>query len=450
MWYLQVLRKQILIIVVFYICRTEQFSSKANDNRTQCLHTILAQVFGDKIVQYMTFKKWKPPTSLPYMTANYENLIYFHNVAIEGNLVEMEKVINKVGYDGNIFLVTSNNVTVNHSDILVDTWLKYRTKLAFLIFSNETTDLITNIYHEAHLFCPNMEYKVIKNVCSDTPNVLTMKIPIENFCTLKISYVNVHPFVNDVRKSFKGGIMVSWVRTFGEIRRFTVNFVRDNQVYQSEFLNNGSFHKLVGDLVARKQDVAIGQLFMNSSDQYPVDFGPVIYMDRIGFIHRKLNRISDYKKMIVVFDKRVWSYIAIIFSIVVPIYFVLNYFVDNNMLTPTVVMTDIFRLGLGSSIPITPNSFSLRILFVAFCLFSITITSTYLGKLSEIFTNPPTDLQEDIWEHGVRVHISFIVDRLSLISYYVRLRNDQRQQKGAGNSIVNKSDQELLRMVSVR
>lgn len=415
--------------------------------RTQCLQRILNYVFGNNNILYINFKEWSLLNNQAVIFDKYDQDLPYQNIAMRTRNLDMEKLISEFGYDKNVLLITNETVT-NSRIIFLQTWFKYRTKVAIITFSSQTDQLVTNIHSRSTSFCPNMIYEEVRNICSKTPNAIKKKISAKRYCKLKVSYVKVHPFVNSIEKSKKEGIMVSWMRTFGEIRGFKVKFIKDNHIYQSEFLNNGTFHKLIADLVTGKQDVAIGQLFMNSSEEYPVDFGTVIYKDWIGFIHRKFLKISNFKRMFVVFNKNVWYCLTITFCIVVPIYYLVNYLMENIKLVPSVVLTDIFRVSLGSSIPLIPKSFSLRILFASFCMFGLTMNSLYVGKLIEVFTNPPSDLEEDLFGHGVRVHISYFIDRITCMSYNVYKRSDSRQHKAAGNSVVNQSDQELLKMVS--
>lgn len=440
--------KIVIMITLFQNYNEGKILPRHIDNRTSCFYSILTKTFGSTSIGFINLKSRMSPENLVVIMDKYYSKLTIHNIVIS-NMVNIKKYIKHFGYDKKILIITSNITNVSCKILLLDSWFKYRTQIAFAIFNGNTVDIFSNINLKMYNFCPNMGYVEHTNVCSNLSNSLHKKISSKKYCILKVSYVKVHPFVNDVREMSNGGIMVSWMRTFGEIRSIEMDFVKDNSIYQNEFLNNGTFHKLISDLQKHNHDVAIGHLFMNSSDATPVEFGPVIYMDGLGFIHRKLQTVSEYKKMIMVFDRKVWGYFVLTFCIIIPIYYFLNCILEKNLLLPSVVMIDIIRLFLGSSIPIIPNSSCLRIVFAVICIFAITMNTTYLSKLSEIFTNPPRDLEEDIWDHGVRVHISWIIERLTIISYYVNKRDDQRQQKNAGNSIQNKTVQELLRMVCI-
>lgn len=391
-------------------------------DKSQCVRKILKEVFDRKLIQYYDFEDFLLADNQVVIFDNFDHRFAYTDIAVVIEVHEIESIINKIGFDKNVLLIAFNESIINHTELLLKTWFKYRTKLAIASLSNQKDILVTNTYVKNYAICPNMNYKVIQNICSSSPKVTSKSISAKKFCILNISYIKVSPFVTQIAVNKKEGIMVSWMQTFGKVRGFDIHFL-DNNKYQNEFVNNGSFHKLIADLVKRKLDVAIGHLFINSSEEYPVDFGPVIYMDKIGILHRKLNKISNFKKMIVVFDKGVWIYLITTYIIVIPIYYLLNYLLENHVLLPSVVMTDIFRLSVGSAIPFIPKSFPLRILFTCFCMFGITLNSVYMGKLTDVFTNPPTDFKEDIWDHGVRVHISYIIERLSCISYFSNKRD---------------------------
>lgn len=416
---------------------------------TTCIHSLLREVFAKDTVQYINAENWMIPQDQVTVSGEYIKNTPYSNFVFVMNDSKLEDVFHQFGYDKRIFVIARIPSKVNYKDFFLKAWLKYRTKLAFLLFLEKTVDFITNIYIKNYEFCPYMFYKETKNVCSHSMTTRSVKFSIKNYCNLRISYVNVHPFVNSVSNSEKGGIMVSWMRTFGAIRKFKIDFVRDSSLYMEEFLNIGTFRKLVAALIENKEDVAIGHLFMNSSDDYPVDFGPIIYNDKLGFIHRKFQKISDFNRMIVVFDKDVWYYLASTFCIVVPVYYYFYNSMEAEKMPASIAFSDIFRLSIGSSVHLIPKSLPLRIIFATFCLFGITFSSTYLGKLSAIFMNPPIDKKEDIYGHGVRIHISYIMETLTNISMHVRSRNDVRFRKRGGSSLTNKTVQELLKIVSI-
>lgn len=436
-------------VAIFFVLFQKLYSKPTVfeiEDKSQCVQKILKRVFSATLVQYHNLDDWVLRDNQVLILDKLDHPFACANIAMILTEHQLESVINNVGYDRNVLLIIFDQNKINRTEILLKTWFKYRTKLAIASLSNGSFTLITNIYVKHYEFCPNMNYQIIENICSGSTQVTTKTISANYYCTLNISHTKVSPFVNEITSTRKKGIMVSWMLTFAQLRGFTLNFI-DNYEYQNEFINNGSFHKLIADLVKRKLDVAIGHLFMNSSEEYPVDFGPVIYTDKVGFVHRKLNKISNFRKMIVVFDKDVWIYLIATYIIMVPIYYLLNYLVENVLLN-SVSLTDIFRLSIGSAIPYVPNSVPVRTLFISFCMLGITLNSIYTGKLTDIFINPPTDFNEDIWDHGVRVHISYIMERLSCISYYSFRRGDLRHRKDAGNAIVNKTDQELLKLVS--
>lgn len=439
-------RQIIAISVIFLLHSNARISEKVDTSLFKCVQKVISHTFNTDTIQYVNLQGFISSQN-PYLVfRDYVNNFQFQNIIVQlFDDVELPDIIKNVGFDKRVLIITWNATKFKYKKLFANAWFQSRTRVAVAWLSKESNILLTNTYVRSYNICPNMEYRTIHNVCTNSPDILTKTIDIKRYCHLRVSYVNVPPFVNNV-KDPKGGLMVYSARVFGEIRGVTVDFLEDNSVYQTELIFNGTFHKLIKDLENGNQDIAIGQLFMNGSGEHSIEFGPVIYVEKLGFIHRKLYKISDYMKLIIVFDRSVWISITVTFLIVVPIYYFLNSLLENNISSP-VVITDIFRLAIGSSIPVIPKSFPLRIVFTAFCMFGITINSTYLGKLSEIFTNPPSDLEEDIWDHGVRVHYSWLIERITCISYYAHLRPDTRQKKDAGNSIVNMTDLELLKLV---
>lgn len=444
---------QILLITVL-LCQAQarNIALHQNLNLTNCLGMITKHIL--KNFEFETNDDFNfEATSL---LNSIGTVIDYESYSKNLHIIVLDETHNKpifdsYGFDKKILIVQKDSSRYNPELLLVDEWIRRRTKIGILQIEGSNATLISNFNLDSTKVCTGYFYEYTN--CSTSLKISKHRLS-KNFqkklCKLKVSWVRAYPFVDDVKRKFNPGLMVSFLKVYSEKRQVKLAFQKNNSQYEHELLYNGTFHKLRKDLLEGKYDVAIGLLFMNRTDEVPFSYGTLFFNEIYYMVTKKRDRITSYKKLTIVFNVDVWKSCLVTYLLTTVSYFLLNVAVESNRFGFIAVTFDVFRLSLSNAVSVLPRSVSLRLLFIFYSFFSINIDSAYLGTLSSIFTNAPYDvMQTDIgglMRNGEAANFNWITERLFKLKF-VASRSFYRYSN-IGNVIGNESDEELLKRVS--
>nr|CAI5865805.1 unnamed protein product [Callosobruchus analis] len=415
-----------------------------------CVQNIVHHLFGNEsviVVDDGNNLDFKSEFNAKLVRSHYGNLLEGHNYIVvdsSGTVKNVfERLIENPGSDNKVLVINQEDATTNYGKIMAKLWWRKKSKLATARIHNGKVELFTNFHTKPENVCPNFDFEKYDDYCS-SGNAVTMQVNTKKYCTLDAAYVVDFPFVVNIHRDLNPGILVSLMRTYQQIRRVGINYI-DSEVYQDEFLNNGTIHNLTKDMTENKIQVAIGHLFMNRTDMNPFHYGPLIFQDFIEFVWRKFLPLGGFQKMTRVFKPDVWYSFGVTFFIVAIIYVLTSLFVKEQV-EVTVSLTDLFGVAVGTGLSRLPSSTSLRIIAVFYLIYCLTIDSAYLGMLSSILTKPLPDKAENIWLNGVRCHIPHYVGRTTNLFYLLFITASMRPEftKAYGTGYTNETQRLLL------
>nr|CAH7767111.1 unnamed protein product [Callosobruchus chinensis] len=413
----------------------------------RCIQDLVHDLFGNELVIIVNNGNsfnFKFEFNAKMVFSHYGELIDGHNniVAVSSSKAKnvYDRLINIPGSDKSILVIHPGVDTINYEKIMLNFWWRKKSKVATARIRNCKIELFTNFHMKTEKVCPNFYFEKYDDYCSSRSSA-RVKVNIKNYCVLETAHVVDFPFVVDIHRDLNPGILVSLMRTYQQMREVKINYV-GSEVYQDEFLNNGSIHNLTRDLKENKIEVAIGHLFMNRTDVNPFYYGPLIFQDFLEFVWRKYLPLGGFQKMTRVFKPDVWYSFGLTFLVVAVIYILTSLLVKEQV-EMTVSLTDLFGLSR------LPNSTPLRIIAVFYLTYCLTIDSAYLGMLSSILTKPLPDKGENIWLNGVRCNISHYVGRSTNLYYLFLLTKSMIPQftKQYGTGYVNETHRLLLERV---
>lgn len=382
---------------------------------------------------------------------NYAKNLYIH-VLDETTDTDYNHFFDSYGFDQKFLIVQRGTSRFNPEMVLVEGWVKRRARIGLLQMRKDNVTFVTNLNLDSTKVCTHHFFEKFTN-CDKNVTVTKHQLSKENFkkvCRVKVSWIKAHPFVNDIHGRVNPGLMVSFLNTFGEKRRVEVDFQKNNSEFIHELLYNGTFYKLHRDLFEGNHDVAIGLLFMNTTEEVPFSYGPVFFKDGYFVTMKKRDRITSYKKLTIVFNFDVWKGFFITFPIVAFSYFLLGVAIEAHRQSFESTAFDIYRMTLSGGVSILPQSTSLRLLFVCYSLFSINLGSAYLGTLSSIFTNAPYDTKVtrvwDMLKKGFPFNVNWLAEKILKLQF-VSERSFSIFSK-LGHSVRYESDEDILKQVS--
>lgn len=329
--------------------------------------------------------------------------------------------------------------------LLVEAWMKDRSNIRIFQFERNNFTLTTNLNLEDSKACTGHFYETYNDICGNltvTKNFLSDD-NLEILCRIRVAWIKSSPFVIDTKRKNNPGMMISILRTYEEKTKAKVILQKDNRVYQDELLNHGTFSKLQDHLFKGEHDVGIGPLFINFTENFTFSYGPVFFKDYYYITIKKV-RIPSYQKLIVALNASVWRSFLVIFLLVVSSYVASSAMVEPSRIGFVTAIFDVMRVTLNYSIPNLPRSISLRLLFVFYSIFSITIDTAYLGTLSSVLTDVPYEEASqpiDILKWGF--HVNFMADRLIKLQMAM-----ERQFPNVKVLVTNETDEDILKEVS--
>ncbi|CAH2013285.1 unnamed protein product [Acanthoscelides obtectus] len=446
------LYKLVASLLFAYLAECNIIIQREDCETYRCLEDIIHYLFRNESILFVNERNYSClefKFNVMSVSTYYDKSFDKHsNIIIDSRNV-YDSLSRVPGPDKRILVILRENGAIGYKEMMLKMWWMKKTKLAISRIHQRKVELLTNFYMKTEEVCPDLHFERYDDYCTRR-SAVKIQVNVKEHCVMNVGYAVDFPFVDDIHSKVNPGVVVSLIRTYSQVRKVTLNYM-NSEVYQDEFVNNGTVHKLRRHLLENKIQIAIGHLFMNRTDVNPFYYGPVIFKDYIEFAWRKFLRLGSFQKMTLVFDKVVWICFGVTFLIVVIAYLFTSLIVKEQV-GFAVILTDLFGVSVGTGLYRIPHSTPLKIIALVYLIFCFIIDSAYLGKLSSILTKPVSDKQENIWLSGVRCNISHYVGRETNLYYLLASTGRMIPQftKKYGTGYINETQRFLLERVCIK
>nr|CAH7719313.1 unnamed protein product [Callosobruchus chinensis] len=429
----------------------EVILKKDNDISSDCFEKILDHLFKNDFVAVVKPRGVDVRFGRRMQQIfDHSNLIGSQNlVVISQNMSLSDILVENIGRSERLLLVLFNSTTDNIriDEIFLELWARHRILFSLAVVNAGGVEVFTNFELKAENICPNFYYKRYVDYCSTKSRFRKIGINVRRLCSLKVGHIQDYPFVVDIRQKKNPGIWISLLNTYAELRKINITYTSSN-IYLDELLTLGTLNQIQEDLKRYKIDAGVGYFFMNRED---INYGPVIYKDVIEFVSRPFKKFDNVTKLTMAFGEDLWIAVLLTFLIVVLIYYSIGRLLQERRHGLANTVCDMFYVSTGGAVPQLPKLLFLKIVMFLYVALSLNIYSTYFGKLSSIYSNPPTDFNEDIWNAGgVKLNVSYYIKEIS--DLLAILQNSSSMKKGykmtEGSFVVNETQTEILERVA--
>jgi hypothetical protein len=233
-------------------------------------------------------------------------------------------------------------------------------------------------------------------------------------CILKASAISFLPYIIcDENGAVEGGIDVQVLRTISEKLNASVEFrIPAGKERKGQRLPNGTWTGLKGDLIYDKADVIIGCLFLNSDDHMMFDDTNVYHTDKFTWIVARATPYPRWLSMSRVFTPVSW---VLLFVSVLIFGLVMNYLPaskhseSNSKWSISKCILTAWAAFLGEGVPEMPRGNTLRVLFVSWVIYSLSMNTVYQAFFTSFEVDPGLHHQIDTIEELLDTPVDFMI-----------------------------------------
>lgn len=290
-------------------------------------------------------------------------------------------------------------------------------------------DTKTNIIYR-FLFNENACEKHPKIMASFSENLtdLILQKNVYNFknftqCNIRIHAMPIVPYIFQNEKTKKlDGIEILALEAQQKYFKFKMDFVKHNFKTWGVKMPNNSYTFMYGVLEKLQTDIVIGMCPGNYTLLWDFDVTQPYLADRLVWIVPRAGLMPHWSKIVHVYPFIVWT-LSIILVVTLPVIWsrvskILRIVENGSFESWAICQLRTYSMFLGVSVPQTPKSTTLRILFSIWTVANLILITIYQSKLISALTNPeyehqisnPDELLASKLEIGFNLNLFYFFD----------------------------------------